>query len=131
MTPERLEQYISLTARKRELEADLNAIRDALSALEAALLEEFLALGAQAVKSASGVTVYLHRQLWANPTDGDYDRACQALIAAGLGELVQPRFNTNTLSAWCRERDRAGEELPPSFRDAINVTERVSVRVRT
>lgn len=129
MNGELLERFIVAMERKRDLEADLRSVQDVLNALEPALLEEFVSDGLQSCKR-DGHTVYIHKQLWASPEEGDYARACLALTAAGLGEMVAPRFNVNTLSAWCRERAEAEEPLPAAFEGAIKVNEKVSLRMR-
>lgn len=126
---ERLSAYADLTARKRTLEADLKATQAAIDALEPGLLNWYAETGTSSIK-ANGATVYLHRQLWARPADGDWDRAVTAAKDAGLGDLVQERFNLNTMSAWVREREAAGEALPASFEGAISVAEEFSLRVR-
>lgn len=72
----------------------------------------------------------MRRQLWTNARDGDYQSACDALVEAGLGDFVGPRFNTNTLSAWVREQGEAGESpeeiaarLPGNLAQALSITE--------
>ena len=125
-----IERYVRLTEQRRRLDAWLDRVKDQLTALEDAVLEEMIEGGCQSVKAAGGRTVYLHRQFWANPVEGDYQRASAALRAAGLSDMVLLRFDTKNLSAWCRERNAAGEPLPSSFDGAIKVSEQVSVRVR-
>jgi len=129
-----LDRYVAATAHKHDLENDLRKVQDELNLMEPILLEEFLADGTQSVKNSAGATTYLFRQLWAGVEEGsDYDRACAALRAAGLDDLIQVRFNSQSLSAYCREleKDDQGQPvLPASFAGSIKCTERVSVRVR-
>ena len=130
MNNDLMERYVTLSTERKRLEVLVDGVKRQLTAMEDAVLEGLVEAGLQSVKTTTGSTIYLHRQLWAGPVDGDYERACEALNVAGLGDLVQTRFNTSTLSAWCRERDKAGEPLPPSFDGAIHVAEKSSVRVR-
>ena len=150
MNADRLEEYISLTKLKHDLEHELDAAKADIATLETQLLEDFAELGVSSVRSVGGATLYLHRQLWANAApgvdgDGDYPRACEALRLAGLGDLVQPRFNANSLSALVREWARNDEPMPAAFEGreesqliasggvaipAIRVSEKVGVRVR-
>ena len=127
--PKLLKRFVQLEKRRRELESQLKEAKAESGHLEAMLLEKFAESGIASIK-VDGLTVYLHRQLWAGPIDGNYIAACEALQAVGLGDMVEPRFNTNTLSAWVRERDKEGEALPPTLSEAIKVTEQFSIRTR-
>lgn len=138
MNTDQLREYVALSARKAALKAELDDIQRQLSELEPQLIEAFADEGVQNI-NVDGHTVYLSAQLWASPVDGDYERACDALIAAGLGEFVGRRFNTNTLSAWIREyvRDETGNypddiqtALPQAFNGAIEARKDWSLRVR-
>jgi hypothetical protein len=129
MNVEKLHRFTELETRRRQLQEELRAVDAESLELEAELLSEFERAGIQNMK-VNGVTVYLHRQVWANAREGDYDRACAALLDAGLPELVERRFNTNRLSAWVRERTREGEEIPDALKDGIEISERFSIRTR-
>jgi uncharacterized protein YeeX (DUF496 family) len=123
-----VEQLVELQQRKNALQSELAGINKHISNVEQQVLDQFIEGGVQSLKTAAGQTVYIHKQIWANAKDGDYDRACDALVVAGYGELVQRRFNTNRLSALVRE---IGEnEMPPVLKDALAVREQVSARVR-
>lgn len=130
-------RYTTLIRRKRELEVELNQVRDALGEteesgpgeLEKRVLEHLSEQGIQSMR-VDGFTVYLHHTLWAGAADGDWDRACAALRAAGLGQFVAERFNIMTLSSWVRERAAASEPLPEPFEGAIAVREVFRARAR-
>lgn len=123
-------EFVELAKERRELEARLKAVKARQEKLETPLLDSFAKNETQNVRVA-GITVYVHRQLWANPRDGDYDRAVQAMRKSGLGDLIQERFNTNTLSAYFRELDAQGEAATPAMEDAFVVNEVFSLRTRT
>jgi hypothetical protein len=123
-----LDRFVEVTNELRELDNRSKELRSEREGLEQELLSEFEELGSSSIR-LQGKTVYVHRQLWANARDGDYDRACAALIEAGLGEFVQERFNTQTVSAYVRELDQKGEDLPPELEETLTVAERFSVRV--
>lgn len=128
MNTQAVNRLVELTVRKRELEAQAKELAREIQELEESLLEQFGEAGISSVR-AEGGTVSLSRQLWATCADGDYSRACAALHAAGLDEFVQPRFNSNTLSAYFRELDRDGRPIPKALEGAIDVAERFSLRV--
>lgn len=126
---ELVHRYVELVKRKREIEAELRAVKTELGEgdggpgrVEKAALDWMVENGMQSVR-VDGMTLYVNRQLWAGPTDGDYHAACEALKSAGLGDLVQERFNVQTLSSWVRERDKDGEPLPAAFAGRIEVAE--------
>ena len=138
MNTDKLRKYVTLTAQKRELMAELDELRECMDVLEAELVEAFADEGIQNV-NLDGHTVYLQSQLWAGPVEGDYERACDALDACGLSEFVGRRFNSNTLSAWVREHvqteggnypENIEEALPVALAGAIKVDRKWSVRVR-
>jgi hypothetical protein len=132
-----LDRYVELTQRKRELEAELRIVKRDLGDTEPDLLEEFKEGGWRRVNhAASGVTVYLHRQIWARPAT---DQAPQALKDAGLGQYVQEGFNVHSLSAYFRElaknRVEQGDPvtdleqlLPPELQGHIHLTQDVGLR---
>lgn len=129
MDVDKLKEYVELDARKRRLNDELSDVKERLAKLESDLLTTFEEIGMQNTR-IDGTTVYVHRQLWANAKDGDRHRAVAALKRSGLTEMVTETFNTNTLSAYVRELDAVGEDLPPDLEDAISVSEKFSLRTR-
>lgn len=121
-------RYVELTQRRKALEAEADDVKKQLIAIESELLDAFAETGVSSIRAGGG-TISLRRELWAGCKDGDYERACRALRAAGLDEFVQPRFNASQLSAYVRELDREGAPLPSSFAGAINVSEVFKLRV--
>ncbi len=124
-----LREFIALTSRKRELEADLRQVQDRLNELEPQLVEMFGEEGLQRT-SIDGWTAFLQEDIWASPAEGDIARLCAALKEAGLGDMVAETVNRQTLSAWVRERLRDGEPLPDLVDPAINVSRGFRLRAR-
>ena len=136
MDDEKLRRYVELDSRKRELKDELKTTNEEMRKLGEQLLNEFEHSGIQNI-NVDGVTIYIHRQLWAGAKDKP--AAIQALKKAGLVDYVAETFNTQSLSAWVREQVALAEDddmediydaLPPEFRDAINVSERFELRAR-
>lgn len=142
----KLALFVELDQRRRELDRNLKETTARLDALEEPLREEMSELG-MANTRVNGLTVYIHRQLWASAAKrevtlpdgttemvGDNEAACDALIAAGHAEFVHPAFNTNTVSAWVRELPEDEETgmpiLPPEVQGKLSVTARYSLRTR-
>lgn len=126
-----VQRYLDLSRRKSSLEDELGEIKKELGALEETLVETFALEGVQNM-SLDGATVYLHRQVWAAKNDSDVttQQICEALTASDLSGFVAENFNWQTLSAYVRERDDQGEELPEPLARLIHSTERYSLRVR-
>lgn len=135
---DKLARFVELAKEKKSLDSSIKEIDRELKPLEAELIEHFTEMGQQSAK-VNGVTVYLHRQLWAGPAkldngESDYETTVTALLDAGLGDMVQTRFNTNTLSAWVREQEcneGTGEPvLPEALQGKITVSNVISLRTR-
>ena len=132
-----LARYVELDARKRELKDEQKQLNAEMRELGDKILRDFEREGIQNL-NINGVTLYVHRQLWAGAA-GDKQQACEALKRAGLLDYVTENFNTQSLSAWVREQVALADDddledvydaLPPEFRDAINVSERFELRAR-
>lgn len=117
--------------RKRELEAELEAIKVEMMPLEEAVIDQFTLSGVQGAVKIGGYSIHLQRALWVRPKDGDVERTAAALKAAGIPELVSETVNVNRLSAWARELDRMGEPIPPELDDYLERDERYRAIVRT
>lgn len=126
-------EYASVIAKKRRLEDELRAAKDEIASLEESvrsmLLENQLDRLPVTVGSEK-VTLYIHRQLWAKPKDGDKARLMGVLKRCGLSDLVQEQYNTSSLSAYIRERLANGQKLQPTLTEALALDEVVTVRGR-
>jgi hypothetical protein len=125
----KVKRYVELADRKKRLQEELDAVSAEARPLEKEIIQEFEQTGVHSVK-VDGATVFLYRQLWAKAKEGNYDRACEALAGAGLGSFVERRFNTHSISAYVREQEACGQDIPASIRDALEISETYSVRTR-
>jgi len=126
-------QFASLIAEKRRLEDQLRATKDQIASLEPSLLNELTEAQVDRLPIKVGnerVTLYIHRQLWAKPADGDKARVADVLKRCGLSDFVQEQYNTSSLSAYVRERLANGQQLQPTLREALHLDEVVSIRGR-
>lgn len=77
--------------------------------------------------------VGLHEQFWAKKNDESVssEDVYDALIAVGCDELATKTYNTQSLSAWMRERFRENKEyeLPPELAALIGFKKVTQVRV--
>ena len=119
-------KYAQKTEARRKLDSESKRLATEIAALDARLVEEFAKTGIQNVKTASGQTVYLNREIFATLT-GDLKKAKTALRRAGLGEFIKEGVNSQTLRAYVREMD---EVLPKGLLPFIDVTEIYRIRMR-
>lgn len=126
---ENMRRYVALTQRKRAAEGEVDELKRELARLESKLLEDFERAGVDSMR-IDGMTVYPHRQLFANARDGDKERAVEALRACGLDDYVKEQFNTQSLSAYVRELDELEEPLPEPLAEALDVYTKYTLRVR-
>ena len=120
-------EYASLTTEKRKAEAEVDKLKAQLGDLEEKLVNSFAEAGIQNVKTATGQTIYLNREIFAKLV-GDQKKALTAFRRAGLGDFVKETVNANTLRAWVREMD---EVLPKGLQPYIDVTEVFRMRMRS
>ena len=129
MNTEELKRFVALEERRRQLEAEVDAVKAEAAELEQRLLPQFEQGGFEKI-SIDGRTVYIERKLWAKARDGDKAAVCKALKRCRLGDYVEETFNTNSLSAYVRELDREGRALPPSLAAVLDVSEVFKLRTR-
>ena len=129
MNTEELKRFVALEERRKQLEAEVDSIKAEAAELEGLLLPQFEQSGMERV-SIDGRTVYVERKLWAKAKDGDKPSVCKALKRCRLGDYVEETFNTNSLSAYVRELDREGRQMPPSLVAVLEVSEVFKLRTR-
>lgn len=133
MDMERVRDFITLTARKRDLEAQLRKVTAQVDHQEAQLLDSLASSGElthfEHIK-VDGATLGLRRTYYATQRDGFTGDPCDALIAAGMGELVRRRYNTQTLNAWLGEQMEQERPLPAVFEMAFETCLRHKLVVR-
>lgn len=124
-----LQEYVRLEDKRRELEAELAAVKEAQAPLHDRVLEWFVQAGIQRT-TMHGMTCWVQRLVWAGAKDGNTPRLVEALQDVGLEDLVKEAVNTQTLSAYVREQERNGADMPAVLADAMQVTEQFKVRTR-
>ena len=122
-----------LIARKRTVEDELRSIKDEINELEPSLIQDLIEDQVDRLPIKVGddrVTLYIHRQLWVKPKDGDKGAVIRTLKRCGLSDFVSEGYNTNSLSAYVRERIGNGQPLQPTLAEVVRVDESVSIRGR-
>lgn len=134
MNVELARELVRATRRKRDLQAELEAVQQRIDALSEQWVAEAALEGVGSLPidvDGERATVYVHRQLWARRrSEVEDERFLAALRAHGLGWTIRESANVQTLSAWCRERKAAGEPVDGALAEVMEVSEEVGARVR-
>lgn len=120
-----LKRLLTLNAEKDALEAQLKAVNAERDHITQSILDRWSEDGTQSIK-LDGKTVYLRRSIYAKVLDREH--VAEAMREAGLDSMLTP--NTNTLSAWLREKEENGEPLPPGLDGIVGTYERFALGVR-
>tara|TARA_R110000824_G_scaffold212829_2_gene399146 strand:- start:203 stop:664 length:462 start_codon:yes stop_codon:yes gene_type:complete len=132
MNMEIVKQFALLTARKKKLEDELRSVKDEMAAIEPAILQELVdnQLDRLPVVTGGGdrITVFIHRQAWVRPKDGNKEAVVKTLKKCGLSDFVSESYNTNSLSAYVRERLANGLDLQPTLKAVVRIDEVTSIR---
>jgi hypothetical protein len=135
-------RFAELYRLKKQADDDAKAYAEELRRLEQAIMDDMTEKGIEKFTIGGlDVTLYIHRQLWANaakdPDTGETSeatkaRAIEALREAGLGGMVYETFNVQTLSAHIRTlipEQGMMPVLPPELEGALDISEKFSLRV--
>jgi len=136
-------QFADLTAKKRELSAELSRVNGELEQLKEVMLPYFEENPGLRM-TVNGYTIYLTRKYAAKlVVQEGQDREAARIVATEIlsrymPELVQEQYNANTLSAWVRRQiDEAGgldsfiETLPPELAEAFEIKQWHDISART
>lgn len=128
-----VKRYASSFVKKQDAEAAVKAAEAEMKELHDTVVEYFQRHGVDK-QTLDGITVYLRRELWAGREEAaDNAMACKALGDAGMGEMAEPRINTQKLSAYARELDKQGTSLTdahPELKGLIKVSEVFKIGAR-
>lgn len=107
MNMQQLREFVSLETRKKDLDAELKAVKQQLDDLEEALIPQFVNDGVQRM-TVDGRTVSIQQDVYASPLN-DREEVVDALKQSELGQYVAENYNTNSLTAFVRELKREVE----------------------
>ena len=135
---EELEEYTRVTLEARELKKKEKELKARAKNLLPRLLEEFARRGWSTGPRLAGLGLpHLHKDRRArvvregeDTSEEEWDRACDALEAAGMADVVGRRFNLNTLSAYFREWDRDGKDPPEELAGVLEFEDVYDIRVK-
>lgn len=132
MDMDKLRRLAELKRLKSSKDGELKTIKEEIEKLEPQVLDMFAEEGVDGIKVTNGVrptTLFPKRDVRAHALQGP-EGVVEACKAAGLEEFIHPTVNMNTLSAYLRDLEKAGEDLPPEFEGKIVAFEKFSVGAR-
>jgi len=106
--PDPLSEFVAVERRLRELDNETDALKKRRVALEQRLLDEWADKGQQSANIA-GFTVYITTDFFCNKRSGvAMPDVCRLLENSGLGNMVSPAYNAQSLKAWVKEHEGEG-----------------------
>jgi len=121
-------EWVELTERKRELEAQLRSLQDRLTVIEGPLIEDMALAGISSVK-INGFNVFRQREFFARTKEGiDKETMIERLREAGLGNCLG--LQHQTLRSLAREWADLGEEPPAAITDVVDLGDVFRLRTR-
>ncbi|MDE2103886.1 MAG: hypothetical protein KGL39_42010 [Patescibacteria group bacterium] len=118
-----LADYVELEERRRRLEDDLAACKQAASAIEQKLLEQFADIGLQNAR-VGNLTVYVrHDRYVSRRKEVTNEEMCEILRNLGLGYMVSDGYNAASLKSKIKEYQDHELEVPPALAGALNIGE--------
>ena len=125
--------YAVLVAKRKNLEAEVDTLKETLTKLEAELLARMGDEGVTQLKVETDegeFTLFPKRTLWSSCIPGHETELNDGLRVLGMGDLVKESVNSQRLSSYIRELDIVGQAVPAEIINAVKISERFTVGVR-
>ena len=125
--------YAVLVAKRKNLEAEVDTLKETLTKLEAELLARMGDEGVTQLKVETDegeFTLFPKRTLWSSCIPGHETELNDGLRVLGMGDLVKESVNSQRLSSYIRELDIVGQAVPAEIIYAVKISERFTIGVR-
>jgi len=127
---EQLKRYVELEKERRRLEQLLGGVRESIDALMPVMTESFAANGLDNMR-LDGLTIYKRAVRYVTKRTGiSTQEVCERLERAGLGYMVAPAYNANSLKSCILERLDNDQTIPPEIEEVLNIGSMVSLSTR-
>jgi hypothetical protein len=123
-----VDELIALTEKKRNLDAEVDRLKEKIKEIKPVVLEHFQQTGTNNI-SRNDNTVYLKRNFFVKPRISKPDLV-EALQECGYEDMVYPTYDARRLASFIKELDESGEEMPRELLEAIDTTEEYTVICR-
>jgi 3-methyladenine DNA glycosylase Tag len=125
---DKVKRIVELKKQMEELDTQLKALKQAYDDLEPQVIEYMEKEGLQRL-TVDDRTVYVNRQIWASVSKSNPE-ALEILRENGLDDFIEEKVNSQRISAFVREFEKNGEDIPDWCHDALNITEKYTVGMR-
>ena len=125
MDIKKVTSIIQFDKKIKKVKAELDTLKKERQILEKEVMEEFDE-GLNSVKTDDG-TAYLRRDVYCSLVDRDVEASKEYIRGLGLGDYIDEKVSTPSLSAWYRERE-IDDEVPADFGEHVKVSETFAVR---
>lgn len=123
-----LDELIAATEHKRNLEAQLKAVKKFIDDVKPVVLEKFRQEGTQSVNK-DGNTAYIRKDFTVKPVVSK-EHVIAMLEKTGLHDLINQTYNYRRLCAFVKECEERGEDLPLELLESIETDEKYDIIVR-
>jgi hypothetical protein len=124
----KVKKIVSVKSQMEELETQLKALKQEFDVLEPQVIDYMTQEGLQRI-TIDDRTVYVNRQLWASVKKAN-PLALEVLRKNGLEDFIEEKVNSQRISAFVREYEKNGEEIPDWCNEALNIAEKFKVGMR-
>jgi hypothetical protein len=114
-----MREWAELEKKRRVVKDQLDGLKPRMEQLQERILDDLAARGVKSVHLVGIGKVSTRRDLWAkvkregeDATDAEKRAAIEALEAAGLGDYVEPKYDSRTISRLFREWEKEGIDPP-------------------
>ena len=126
----RMAEFAALQLRRRDVESELEVIKQKSKALEADLLEEMSQNGIDNMK-CGGLTVYKRTDLYVSKrSDVETSELVAVMKSIGLGYLVAEGYAPQSLKSVIREHEKEGKEIHEELASRLNIGHEVKLATR-
>lgn len=138
LNTKKLAEYARLRHAIKKLDAKHKELYAKAEKMQQGLIDNMIDNEVDKVSLKGGTILYISELIWAKYVKDpetektDKPKVINALKNAGLGWLVQNNYNSQSVSAYLRELDESGKELPKEFKGVIEsnpVTKLVAKKV--
>ncbi|MDD4986628.1 MAG: hypothetical protein PHQ43_12780 [Dehalococcoidales bacterium] len=124
----KVKTLVSLKKQMEDLDTQLKSLKQEYDELEPQVIEYMSSEGLQRL-TVDDRTVYVNRQIWASVNRANSE-ALSILRSNGLDDFIEEKVNSQRISAYVREYEKNGEQIPDWCHDALNIAEKFSVGMR-
>lgn len=115
-----LARFVALEKQRRELEKQLDDLKDELAKLQETVLDDWADRCQQSAK-VDGLTVYVSHEFYCTKRgEISTEQLIEILRSSGLDRCVQVGYNASSLKAFVKEQIAGGSDIPEALKKCLN-----------